>query len=69
MWRLRTKRAKGILITVVIGIIIFSGWCIYGYLQGKLLQWLSSPLFISVALCAVVVLAFFIASDVKKRKG
>ena len=69
MWRLQTKRAKNILISVGIGLAIFGGWVFYAWLQGKLLQWITSPLFIVVALMAIVVLIFVVCADWKKRRG
>ena len=57
MWKYN-KRTKGYVITFFCGLFVLAGWCLWGYLKGQLLQWITSPLFITVGLLSIVVLAF-----------
>jgi len=58
MWRLWNKKTKAYVITFLCGLVVLAGWCVWGLLKGQLLKWITSPLFITVGLLSLVVLAF-----------
>ena len=65
MWYMMSKKLKGQIISLIVGVVILSGWMIWGWLKGQLVQWLTSPLFITVALLSVAILVWMLCDRIK----
>ena len=65
MWYMMSKKLKGQIISLIVGVVILSGWMIWGWLKGQLVQWLTSPLFITVALLSVAIFVWMLCDRIK----